>query len=161
MPEKFLAFCGPHNQSKIFKGCPLHSPEFYFKYFRKHNVRTIIRLNRKSYNATRFTNAGFEHYDLYFLDGSTPSDTILKRFLIICEQSEGGIAVHCKGMYIPRKFSLFYYSFLEIAGLGRTGTLIGCYLMKHYGFSAHEAIAWIRICRPGSIIGHQQAWLER
>ncbi|VDL61084.1 unnamed protein product [Hymenolepis diminuta] len=46
------------------------------------------------------------------------------------------------------------------AGLGRTGTLIGCYLMKHYRFTAPEAIAWIRICRPGSIIGQQQNWLE-
>ncbi|PNF28884.1 hypothetical protein B7P43_G03853, partial [Cryptotermes secundus] len=32
--------------------------------------------------------------------------------------------------------------------------------MKHYHFSAHETIAWIRMCRPGSIIGHQQQWLE-
>jgi hypothetical protein len=46
------------------------------------------------------------------------------------------------------------------AGLGRTGTLIGCYIMKHYHFTARETIAWIRMCRPGSIIGHQQQWLE-
>lgn len=26
--------------------------------------------------------------------------------------------------------------------------------------SAKETIAWIRVCRPGSIIGHQQKWLE-
>lgn len=26
--------------------------------------------------------------------------------------------------------------------------------------TAREAIAWIRICRPGSVIGHQQSWLE-
>lgn len=32
--------------------------------------------------------------------------------------------------------------------------------MKHYRFTAPEAIAWIRICRPGSIIGQQQNWLE-
>ena len=32
--------------------------------------------------------------------------------------------------------------------------------MKHYRFTAAEAIAWIRICRPGSIIGQQQNWLE-
>ena len=30
------------------------------------------------------------------------------------------------------------------AGLGRTGTLIGAYLMKHYKFTAPEVIAWIR-----------------
>lgn len=45
------------------------------------------------------------------------------------------------------------------AGLGRTGTLIGCYLMKQYRFTAAEAIAWIRMCRPGSVIGPQQNFL--
>ena len=47
-----------------------------------------------------------------------------------------------------------------VAGLGRTGTLIGLYMMKHYKFTAAETIAWIRICRPGSIIGPQQNFLE-
>jgi len=46
------------------------------------------------------------------------------------------------------------------AGLGRTGSCIGAYLMKHYGFTAREAIGWMRVCRPGSVIGPQQAFLE-
>ena len=50
--------------------------------------------------------------------------------------------------------------FCFLAGLGRTGTLIGCYIMKHHKFTAAEAIAWIRICRPGSVIGPQQHFLE-
>jgi len=33
-------------------------------------------------------------------------------------------------------------------------------MMKHYCLSAAEAIAWIRICRPGSIIGPQQNFVE-
>jgi len=45
------------------------------------------------------------------------------------------------------------------AGLGRTGTLIACFIMKHFKFTAAEAIAWIRICRPGSVIGPQQEFL--
>lgn len=56
----------------------------------------------------------------------------------------------------PDAFSFLFLS----AGLGRTGTLIGCYMMKHYCLSAAEAIAWIRICRPGSIIGPQQNFVE-
>jgi cell division cycle 14 len=32
--------------------------------------------------------------------------------------------------------------------------------MKHYGFSAREAIGWMRVCRPGSVIGPQQQYLE-
>ncbi|CAI2733833.1 unnamed protein product [Schistosoma spindalis] len=142
IPNKFLAFCGPHSQTKIENGYPLHSPEAYFPYFRKRNVTTIIRLNKKVYDAKRFTNAGFAHYDLFFTDGSCPSDHIMNRFLEICENVSGAIAVHCK------------------AGLGRTGTLIGCYLMKHYKLTSREVIGWIRICRPGSIIGPQQHWLD-
>uniref|UniRef100_A0A3P9JR36 Cell division cycle 14A n=1 Tax=Oryzias latipes TaxID=8090 RepID=A0A3P9JR36_ORYLA len=142
VPEKFLAFSGPHPKTKIENGYPLHAPEAYFPYFRKHNVTTIIRLNKKIYDAKRFTDAGFDHYDLFFVDGSTPNDIIVRRFLHICESTQGAVAVHCK------------------AGLGRTGTLIGCYLMKHYRFTAGEAISWIRICRPGSVIGPQQNFLE-
>ncbi|XP_034026453.1 dual specificity protein phosphatase CDC14B isoform X3 [Thalassophryne amazonica] len=142
IPGKFLAFSGPHPKSKIENGYPLHAPEAYIPYFRKHNITTIIRLNKKMYDARRFTDSGFEHHDLFFVDGSTPNDTIVKKFLNICENADGAIAVHCK------------------AGLGRTGTLIGCYMMKHYHLTAAEAIAWIRICRPGSIIGPQQNFVE-
>lgn len=57
-------------------------------------------------------------------------------------------------------FRICILPFFFPAGLGRTGTLIACYLMKHYKFTAAETIAWCRICRPGSIIGPQQNFLE-
>ncbi|XP_069029408.1 dual specificity protein phosphatase CDC14AB-like [Embiotoca jacksoni] len=142
IPGKIMAFSSPHPRSKIENGYPLHSPEAYFAYFDHNNVTAVVRLNRKLYDSRRFEDAGFEHHDLFFLDGTTPSDLITRRFLHVCESTKGAVAVHCK------------------AGLGRTGTLIGCYLMKHFRFTAAEAIAWMRICRPGSVIGPQQNFLE-
>lgn len=37
------------------------------------------------------------------------------------------------------------------AGLGRAGTILACYLVRHGGLSAGEAIGRIRAARPGSI----------
>jgi hypothetical protein len=31
--------------------------------------------------------------------------------------------------------------------------------MKHFKFTAEEAIAWLRICRPGSVLGPQQDYV--
>ncbi|XP_049834802.1 dual specificity protein phosphatase CDC14B-like isoform X2 [Schistocerca gregaria] len=137
IPEKFIAFCGPSATGRVYK-----KPEFYIKYFKMNNVVAVIRLNEVNYNAECFQKAGINHYELYFVDGGVPPHEVLQMFLEIGEKSNGAIAVHCK------------------AGLGRTGSLIGAYLMKHYRMKAREAIAWLRICRPGSVICHQQAWME-
>jgi hypothetical protein len=81
----------------LLSGYPLHAPESYFSYFKTNDVTTVIRLNKKIYDANRFKAAGFAHRDLFFIDGSTPSDPILKQFLAIAESAPSAIAVHCKG----------------------------------------------------------------
>uniref|UniRef100_A0A0C9R841 protein-tyrosine-phosphatase n=1 Tax=Fopius arisanus TaxID=64838 RepID=A0A0C9R841_9HYME len=138
IPQKFIAFIGPTADP----GTPYHAPEHYIDYFMKNRVKTVVRLNRESYDPSRFTNHGISHYELFLPDGSIPSRKILHKFLRLAETTDGPLAIHCK------------------AGLGRTGTLIAAYLIKHYKMTAKEAIAWTRICRPGSVIGHQQSWLE-
>ncbi|KAA6370976.1 MAG: putative Dual specificity protein phosphatase CDC14A, partial [Streblomastix strix] len=104
-------------------------------------ITAVVRLNNKLYDRMKFVNNGIQHYELYFDDGSVPSWELVQKFLSIAEVEKGAIAVHCK------------------AGLGRTGTLIACYMIKHYGFTALESIAYIRISRPGSIVGPQQHFL--
>ncbi|XP_012279035.1 dual specificity protein phosphatase CDC14A [Orussus abietinus] len=138
VPQKFLAFVGPSTEV----GSAYHPPERYIDYFVRNGAIAVVRLNKKSYEASRFTRAGIMHYDMFMPDGSVPPRRILNQFLQLAETTNGPIAVHCK------------------AGLGRTGSLIAAYLIKHYRMTAREAIAWMRICRPGSVIGHQQAWLE-
>lgn len=114
----------PLNLTRFFllllfiSGYPLHAPEAYIPYFRKHNITAIIRLNKKMYDARRFTEVGFEHHDLFFVDGSTPNDSIVRKFLNICENAEGGIAVHCKGRvsnWPPASLGIFCWVSLQKA----------------------------------------------
>ena len=142
IPNKFLAFAGPYFKEFDEEGYPALTPDFYLPIWRKFKVSTIIRLNKKCYDKRIFTKAGYEHHDMYFIDGTTPSDAIIAKFNEICENAKGVLAVHCK------------------AGLGRTGSCIACYMMKHYAWTAAQCICWLRICRPGSVIGPQQRFLE-
>lgn len=41
-------------------------------------MSAVVRLNRKMYEGKRFTDGGFDHKDMFFVDGSTPSETIVK-----------------------------------------------------------------------------------
>ncbi|KAJ0404285.1 hypothetical protein ATCC90586_001442 [Pythium insidiosum] len=140
---KFIAFAGPHNTyNRTPQGHVMLTPEHYIPYFKKKNVTLVVRLNEKQYDEKKFLSAGIDHLDLIYPDGTNAPMPVLMKFLEACEKTPGAVAVHCK------------------AGLGRTGTCIGAYLMKHDHFSAHELIGWLRLCRPGSVIGPQQQFME-
>jgi len=141
VPDKFLAFAGPCPTATDADGFPAFTPEDYVPIFTDGGIRLIVRLNKKQYDRRRFIDHGIKHVDLYFVDGSCPSPEIIAKFLHITENEPGAVAVHCK------------------AGLGRTGTLIGLYCMKHFQWGARAFIGWNRICRPGSILGPQQQFL--
>ena len=143
MDGKFIAFAGPHAARESHPG-GYHTlcPDDYVPYFKRRNVSLVVRLNKKYYDSKKFTNHGIKHVELYFLDGSNPPESILNKFLALSEETSGAVAVHCK------------------AGLGRTGSCIGAYMMKHFRFTAEEVIGWLRIVRPGSIIGPQQQFMK-
>ena len=145
LPGKFAAFMGPIDKRDENYRCGF-TPEEYGDIFDELSIKKVIRLNEAKYDRKRFISQGISHSDLFFPDGSNPSDEIVADFLKICERhfatpNSGAIAVHCK------------------AGLGRTGTLIGIYVMKHYQVPAEAFIGWIRIARPRSILGPQQFYL--
>jgi len=143
--DRILAFAGPHYRRNVSREgyCTL-TPDDYIPYFKEKKVSMVIRLNKKCYEETDFTEVGVNHFEQYYLDGSCPPYSILQNVLQAMESvpPDEAFAIHCK------------------AGLGRTGTCIGAYMMKHYKFSAAEAIGWMRICRPGMVIGPQQHFLQ-
>jgi len=143
---KILAFAGPSFKKTVSpEGYCTLAPSDYIPYFQKKNVGLVVRLNKRMYDEAEFQRAGIQHLEQFYLDGSCPPMKILDRVVSSFEAvpANQAFAVHCK------------------AGLGRTGTCIGAYLMKHYRFTASEAIGWMRICRPGMVIGPQQHFLEQ
>jgi len=105
----------------------------------------VVRLNSELYCPTYFTALGIQHIDMIFEDGTCPALPIVRKFIKLAHDmiaKNKGIAVHCK------------------AGLGRTGCLIGAYLIYRHGFTANEVIAYMRFMRPGMVVGPQQHWLH-
>jgi cell division cycle 14 len=151
VPGKFIAMRGPKDMADgelwrdVYKDGKFlrrdFSPKHYADILVQFGVQAVVRLNEPHYANNSFTSAGIAVADLSFEDCTPPPVDIVAKFLAIAEAIPGALAVHCK------------------AGLGRTGTLIGLYMMKHHGFTAREAMGWLRIIRPGSVIGEQQTFL--
>lgn len=161
---QFLAFASP--QSDITSPIPVTSPQYAdfpscipeivtanisnpFKnvltHFVSRNIGLVVRLNSPLYSPTYFTALGINHIDMIFDDGTCPPLPLVLKFIRLAHdmiKRKKGIAVHCK------------------AGLGRTGCLIGAYLIYRHGFTANEVIAFMRFMRPGMVVGPQQHWLH-
>ncbi|CAD7951456.1 unnamed protein product [Amoebophrya sp. A120] len=142
LPGKIIAFATPQNRARDMDGYTCWTPESYLPLWKKWNVGLVVRLNKATvYDREKFIKNGVKHLDLYFNDGGLPPIEHIHQFLHAVENEPGAVAVHCK------------------AGLGRTGTLIGAYMMKHYKIPAKVFISWNRLVRPGSVLGPQQQFL--
>jgi cell division cycle 14 len=116
------------------------------RHFSDRNVGLVVRLNSHLYSPSYFEALGIQHVDMIFDDGTCPTLSSVRKFIRLAHETitvrKQGIAVHCK------------------AGLGRTGCLIGAYLIYRHGFTANEVIAFMRFMRPGMVVGPQQHWLH-
>ena len=147
VPGKFIAMRGPVSirggraYEDTASGVRNFSPAHYADILRQYDVQVVVRLNEACYNDAEWSREGLALADLPFDDCAPPPAAVVAKFLAIAEGVPGALAVHCK------------------AGLGRTSTLIALYMMKHHGFTARQAMGWLRIVRPGSVIGPQQQFL--
>jgi hypothetical protein len=117
------------------------SPAHYADILEQFDVQAVVRCGAPLYAREGLEAAGIAVVDLYFEDCAPPPIDVTAKFLALAERLPGAVAVHCG------------------EGLGRTGTLAALWLMRFAGFTAREAMGWLRIVRPGSVVGDQQRFL--
>ena len=151
IPDILLAFKDPTiNRTKETRSIS----KAFIKELKRCGIKVIVRLNSndhnanldyygKSYHANDFKKEQFFHYDIPFRDVGTPTTAQAHQFVALCERYGSKMAVHCH------------------AGLGRTATMIGCFMIKHFNFTPRAACGWLKLCRRGSVMGPQHFFLDK
>ncbi len=114
--------------------CPDGRPED-FRELRRRGVGALVNLTTHAWPEELIERSGLQYLWLSIPDFAAPAPDQIERLVEFCDEnvaSGRAVAVHC------------------IAGRGRTGTMIACYLV-HRGREPREAISYVRALRPGSI----------
>jgi atypical dual specificity phosphatase len=118
-----------------------NAPDDDLETFKRHGIAAIVSLTPTPLDCDAVARAGFEYLHLPVPDFAAPKPAEVKRFVEFVrsarDRGRGAVAVHCG------------------SGLGRTGTMLACFLVSE-GRSAAGAIAEVRRLRPGSVETDEQ-----
>ncbi len=105
------------------------------EFLAKQGIKAIVTLTESSIPENHLQKEKMEYLHIPIPDFSPPSLAEIEKFIAFAEkmiEQKKAVLVHC------------------YAGIGRTGTMLACYLVKQ-GMGAQEAILEVRRRRPGSI----------
>jgi cell division cycle 14 len=116
----------------------------YAEVLRGIGVNKVVRIGGVGalQNPCELVEQGFDVEDIVDFRGENPSQDVIDTFFGVVQAASGRVAVCCRD------------------GYGASCTLVACHLIRYHGFSAAEAIGYMRVLRPGSVYGEQHCFLE-
>ena len=111
------------------------------KLARERQISVLVNLRERAHDPARLARFGLTEIHFPVPDKTAPSPGQITFAIAAMGRILGAgqrVAVHCRN------------------GRGRSGTMLACYLMRHRGFSADEAIARVRAVRPGAVETQEQ-----